>query len=1105
MRKFVLFLFAVLLLGSEGFAQNGQVTGMVTDENGLPFVGVTVTVQGSQTGQVPRPDGRYTIQAPSNGTLEFSFLGYESVVTPVEGRTVIDVVLRSSAVTIDDVVVTAMGISRAEKTLGYSAVTVNADDLTLGKSANVMDGLMGKVAGLNISNSGGAGTSQKVIIRGYSSLNNNQPLYVVDGMPMSNNLAGVQELDNAVDFGNQANQINPNDIQNITVLKGASATALYGSRAANGVIMITTTRGRKNQDVTVTYDGSFMGTDVLRIPQNQQMFGQGWAYNFWNDDLYGWAIAAEDYDRSKYSQYMGGWATNENGSWGPKLDGRMHPWNLGAWANGDAPQLKKPFSYADKSMRHFYDLGFETNNSVSVSGGNETSSFVASYANAYSNGVLPGNGDYFKRNNFSVRGQSDIKKGLASLSYSINYIRSDQQTPMAGQGGDGSTIYGDILQYPVDIDYADLKDYNSVYNDANSYYTPYAQNPFWINDNNRAKSQEDKVYGNFELTVPLFKGLEALGRVSGEFSGARVKMQNAIWNFSPTSWNGNLGEATPEVGYYEESRTHRGQIDANVMLKADYMLGKDLNLNAFVGWNLNQTDADISRAYVQGLIIPGWYSLQNSEMAVQTTPRIGVNPIERRRLIGVYGQAELNFRNYAYLTLTARNDWSSTLPIDNNDFFYWGANLALILTDAFPSMQSNTLSFLKIRLAAGSTGNDANPYLTGNPTYRRSSPTFPFGQIDFPMNGVSGFSRFTLLPSSTLKPEITTEYEAGFDVRLFDHRLSIDASFYHKETTNQIVDVNVAPETSWATTTANIGNVQNRGIELAVGITPVRNRNVIWDMTYTYSKNWSKLLSLYDLEGEAVTRLPIYFLSGGPSFDAIVGQPVGVFTYNDVERVKEGPHAGKVIVANSTGFPLVDPNSRKVVGKSAPDFVMGLQNRVSYKNLSLGFTLDWRKGGVMVSHTKNLSYFVGNAPETAYNERNGFIEPNSVRNIGTADNPIYVENNIPADIYNGRMQNYWYDATNSIRGIDNNLLSKSYMKLREINLTYTLPKRWFTGSAISSMRVSLIGRNLLMWTKSQGFIDPDITNYGNDIDSEYGEYLAAPSQRTFGASLNLVF
>jgi TonB-linked SusC/RagA family outer membrane protein len=1098
MRKFVLSIFAVLLLGLSGHAQNRQVTGTVTDETGSPVPGATVMLQGSQSGAITRENGGYSIQAPANGTLVFSFIGYENAIVPVEGRTIVDVVLRTSSLAIDNVVVTAMGVSRAEKTLGYSAVTVNADDLTLGKSASVMDGLMGKVAGLNISNSGGAGTSQKVIIRGYSSLNSNQPLYVVDGMPMSNNLAGVQDLNNAVDFGNQANQINPNDIQNITVLKGASATALYGSRAANGVIMITTTRGRKNQDVTITYDGSFMGTDVLRIPQTQQMFGQGWYYPYYS--WYG-SVMPGNFDFSKYSDYLGGWSAGENGSWGPKLNGRLHEWNIGAWAAGQGDLLKKPFSYAKNSLRHFYEQGFEANNSLSVSGGNETGSFIVSYANSYSNGVLPGAGDFFKRNNFSVRGQSDIKQGFAQLSYSINYIRSDQKSPMAGQGGKGSTIYGDIIQYPVDIDYADLKDYNSIYNGADSYYTPYAQNPFWVNDNNIAINQEDKVYGSFELTVPLIKGLSALGRVSGEFSDARMKLQNAIWNYSPNSWNGILGEAAPEVGYYEENNTHRGQIDANVMLKADYMLNKDFNLNAFVGWNLNQRDMYNTKSYVDGLGVPGWYSLDNSGSEVTTTSRI-----EKRRLIGLFSQAELNFRNYAYLTLTARNDSSSTLPIDANSFFYWGSNLAVILTDAFPSIQSKTLSFAKVRLAAGQTGNDADPYLTGNPTYRRTSPTFPFGQINFPINNVSGSTRYPFLPATILKPEITTEYEAGFDVRLFDHRLSIDASFYSKSTKDQILDVNMAPESSWMTTTVNVGEVQNRGIELAVGVTPVRRPDgVTWDMTYTFAKNWSKLVSLYDQDGVPVTRLPIYSLGGTPSFDVIVGQPIGVFTYNDVQRVKEGEHAGKMIVNNNTGFPTIDAASRTIVGKSAPDFTMGLQNRLSYKNLSMGFTLDWRKGGMMVSQTASTSYFVGNAPETAYNERNSFVLPNSVRNTGTAASPVYVENNIPVDIYAGGMNYYWYSQMNQSQTANTNLVSKSYLKLREINLSYTLPRKWFANSGISTMRVSLVGRNLLMWTKSQGFIDPDITNYGNDLDSEYGEYYAAPSQRTFGASLNLVF
>ncbi len=836
MRKFVLFFMAVFGCCVCALAQNGKVSGTVTSADGKPIAGATVVIEGSHVGTSTNADGKYTLNVRPGDVLQVSFIGMQTQRIPVNGKTTVDVTMQDDAIGLDNVVITALGITRQERTLGYASTTIKADEIAKGHAADAMTGLIGKVAGMQISSSGGTGTSQKVIVRGYSSLaGSNQPLYVIDGVPVSNSTMGTQDLNNSIDFGNQAADVNPEDIESITVLKGASATALYGSRAGNGVIIITTKRGHQNEDVTVTYDGSFMASTALRIPQLQDKFGQGWYY---------------DYDGG----YFGNFSPTENGSWGNILDGRENYWRPGATWNNGAEMSYKPFSYAKNSLKNFYDTGFETNNTITVQGGTANSGFVASYGNTYSNGILPGNDDYFKRNTFSFRGNTKIKGGLAWLNYGVTYVRKDVRNAMTGQGQNGSTIYQDILQYPVDIDYGDLKDYNSIYNNADNYYSPYAQNPWWTLDHNYSTFQDDRVYGNIEVGFQLYKGLSLIGRLGGDFSNSLEKYYNDIWVFSPGSYTETEG-GSAEQGSYEEISRKSNQIDANVLLNADYRFGRDWSLHAAAGWNLNQRTASYLDGSLTGLAVENWPSFGNTSGATPTSASL----YQRRRLIGLYGQADLGWRDGIYLTLSARNDWSSTLPIDSNSFFYWGVNASVVLTDLFPSMRSDVLSFLKLRGGYGKTGNDASPYYTSG-YYVLGSATGGFGDLTFPLNGYSGLLRSTRMPASDLKPEISTEWEIGADVRLFQNRINLDVAYYNKETKNQIISATLAPEAGYTTRVRNVGKIQNRGVELTLGLVPVRTKDWEWNFTYTFSKNNNEVKELWD----DVTETTIYGLTSGP-------------------------------------------------------------------------------------------------------------------------------------------------------------------------------------------------------------------------------------------------
>jgi len=1055
-------------------AQNRVVSGTVIDQYGDPVPGAAVIVDGTRVGTATDLQGKYTLNVRGGDALRFSFFGMRDVLVTIGDKTVIDVTMEDDTIGLDEVVVTATGMTRQEKTLGYASTTVRSDEIVKGHAADALSGLSGKVAGVQISSAGATGTSQKVIVRGYSSFSNNAPLYVIDGVPMSNGTMGYQGLNNSIDFGNQASDINPEDIESITILKGASATALYGSRAGNGAIIITTKRGEQNEDIKVTYDGAFTVSSVLRIPNIQNKFGQGWFYSYDGDNVF------ENYSMT------------ENGSWGNLLDGRKVEWRPGAsWYAGADPSYTT-FDYKANSLKNFYETGFEANNTVTVQGGSKSTGFVVSYGNIYSNGILPGNNDYYKRHNFSFRGNTRIKDGLAWLNYSINYVRKDVRNAMTGQGGSGSTIYQDILQYPVNVDYAELKDWHSIYNNADNFYTPYAQNPWWILDNNYSTYTDDRVYGSAEFGLQLCKGLQFIARGGMDVTNYIEKDFNNLWTFNPGSYAENEG-ASAENGTFQQYAVRSSQLDGNAFLNADYRIGTDWSIHGVAGVNINQRSSSSLSGSLDGLAVSGWASFLNTSGATPTA----ASSTSMRRLFGAYAQADFGWKDAIYLTLSARNDWSSTLPINANSFFYWGANASVILTDLFPALKGNVLSFLKIRGGYGKTGNDAPTYYTST-YYSLASGGFSFGSLTFPLNSFVGLAKSTRIPSTDLKPEISTEAEIGIDARFFDNRINIDVALYNKTTENQIVSATLAPESGYSSAVRNVGLIRNKGIELTLGLVPVRTRDFEWNITYTFSKNVNIVEKLWD----DVTEYAIYGLSSGPQLKSIVGQSIGTWVDYKISTVedKTSPYYGYTIVNATTGLPTYDNTTYETLGKADADFMMGLNNTLRYKNWSLGFSFDWRQGGLMYSATKGIVLFNGNAEETMYNLRDPWVWPHSVYSAGGT----YVENNIPVTGYYN-VNGAYYPNYNYVQ-YRTELLDKTYIKLRELNLSYRFPTKWFDNvSWLSTIELGIVGRNLLMWTPKQGLIDPDMTNYGNDLGSQYGEYYSAPSTRNIGANIKIVF
>ena len=1067
MRKIVFSLIAILFAGAIS-AQNLQITGIASaaDDNS-PMPGVAVAVQGAAGGTITDINGAYSISAPANATLVFSFMGYETKAIPVEGRKVINVTLTPGSIEIDDVVITAMGLKRSEKAIGYSATSVKGDMIAEKRTNDIMSSLAGKVAGVSISStSSDPGSSQSVIIRGISSLSGtNQPLYVIDGVPMNNSAAYSNDgLNNGYDFGNGASAVNPDDVENMTILKGAAATALYGSRAANGVVMITTKSGKKaDKGIGIEYNGGMQWSTVLRLPQLQNEFGMGW-YGAKTDD--------------------------ENGSWGPRFDGA----NLIYGAIYNNSQKMKPYLPMENNVRDFFDTGVRYSNSLSFNGATDKSEYFVSFSQISDDGMIPTRADSYDKYTFSARGSQQIKK--MTFSTSLNYAY--QQNSFASTGQGESSMYNAIMQTPRDISIIGLKDLNDPFNTPGYYYTPYGiTNPYWVLENYKNAYETERFYGKFQFDYQILKNLKFTYRLGLDTSTAQYDFgsPNLEALFGKGTYNGENGASTFDGvnGSVSQQITRRKELNHDIMLVYDTKFS-DVALNALVGFNGNERRNNYLYSGITNLTIPTWYNLSNS-----TDPATVTNYQQLRRLMGVYAQVEASYKEMLFLNVSARNDWSSTLPKDNRSFFYPGVTASFLFSELLPE-QEDWLSFGKVRASWGKTGNDAAPYMV-NATYSQAGAAGYWGDFNFPYTkaGFNAYSLGNVLGSSSLSPEMTTEYEFGLNMAFLDNRISFDVAYYNRESDKQIYSLDMDHSTGFTAQNANLGKISNKGIEALVSFTPIRTKDWTWNISWNFTKNWSKVLSLpQELGGE----VQIYGFSGGTGMYAIVGEPVGTFK---AETPKMTPD-GKIVVNASTGLPVAN-DEMQIRGSMNYDYQMGFSTTLAYKGISLSADLDVRKGGLMFSRTKDIEFFTGNAIQTAYNDRNDFIIPNSVNEVVGEDGSVsYVENTTAVGLssYSSKIYDYWEGGGSEMEG--GFLIDKSYVKLRSVVLSWEMPSRWFAKNFLNGVTLSAFGSNLFVWTPSSNtFIDPEMTSFGNDLEGNFGEYSANPSSRHFGFNLKVKF
>ncbi len=646
----------------------------------------------------------------------------------------------------------------------------------------------------------------------------------------------------------------------------------------------------------------------------------------------------------------------------------------------------------------------------------------------------------------------------------------------------------------------DFSLYNNKFFNVDNYFTPFAENPYYDLTQNGSESGSDRIFGKIDLTYKIDQAFSAEFRIGGDFTNTSTAIWNAVNAPSPGSWNsGNNVDGSaraPDIGSYQQQADYGGLIDADFIVKYTKDLNSNFNLDALVGANYYQSKTTNQTAAIQGLTIPLFYNLSNSN-----SPPTAANSLFEKRLIGIYAQATVGYKDQLYLTVNARNDWSSTLPINNNNFFYPGANLSWLASQTF-DMTGSKLSFLKFRVAYGETGADALPYQI-YPTIQQgnipSTTGMPYGSITFPIAGVNGFTITPSIGNPDLKPIITKELELGAEVKFFDNRIGLDATVYDKETDGQIFNVPISPSSGYSGLIENIGVVSNKGIEITLNVTPVRTRDFNWTFNYTFAKNQSDVVSLSN--GLNKVQIGNDGLTGGIEFDLFPGKPIGIF---ESPAPVYSPD-GKIVVDPNSGFPIVNPD-KSDIGTSQRDFTMGLVNTFTYKNWALNFSLDFRKGGYFYSSTADITMFSGNAAITTYNDRKPFVIPNSVNAVTDAGGKTtYVENTtvIPQSSFDA----YFYTNNNKPLAYPMRLIDRSFLKLRDIALSYTLPQKWATPIHASNLIISAYGRNFILWLpKQNAYIDPEVSNLGNDLQSEFGEYSpTGPTTVQYGLSLKANF
>jgi len=1049
------------------FAQEKTVTGTVTDQNELPLPGVNIVVQGTTTGTQTDFDGNYSIQASEGDQLLFTYIGQADVTRSVGADDTINVQMQEDAQALDEVVVTALGISREKKSLGYSTQVVEGDQLTETRNSNALNSISGKVAGVQVTNSTGSlGGSSRILIRGASSITQeNKPLIVVDGIPLDNsnyNTTSTQTGGGGRDYGDAGSDINPDDIASMNVLKGGAAAALYGSRASNGVILITTKSGKSGKaEVTVNSGVSFESVYIL--PKIQKLYGGG-AGDATTIEQSGFGqatINGRTYDVVDYG-------TDE--SWGPRYGADKLVLHWDAFdPEFPADYLNpRPWVYPKNDKDDFWNTGFSINNSISFSQGTEKSTMRLSLNNTQTNGIVPNT--KLDKTSVNFNGTAQLTDKL-KIDASVNFTVTDGfNRPGAGYTGEG--VVQQLYQFgQTQLDYERLKKYKSPDGSQRSWNrvsatdgsVRYSDNPYWTLYENTASDKRTRWFGSLGATYNITDELYAVGKIYGDTYDFRINSHTAV---------GSQGQ--PD--YFESDRDFQElNYEGRIHFDKNFMDGK-FSLNSFVG--MNRRDNEFHRLTGEtsgGLVVPELYNLSNSKDPAQVTEFDS-----RKRINSLYGSVSLGYDSFAYLTVTGRNDWSSTLPADNNSFFYPSVSGSVVFSQL---IDVPWISFGKIRGGYAEVGSDTDPYQLAN--------TF---EADIPFLGDVPFDLVNRAKNPNLLPELKQTWEVGLEMAFLKNRLSFDLTYYNEETSDLITPVQIDASTGFTSRFTNAGRLQNKGIEALVNITPIQTEDFSWDFTWNFAKNDNELLELIEgVETLEIARYPF----NSVTLNAVVGEPYGIIRGTNYVFDSEGNR-----VVNSNGS-YAETQNVENLGSVLPDYNMGFRNSFRYKNINLGFLIDVQQGGKYRSLTNLWSMYSGISEASAANNirEEGIVLPGVTGTITyNEDGSSYTVSDTAPNTQVIPAQQY---GTDFYFGNDaQNLFDADYVKFRELTLGYTMPKDWFGGT--TAVTVTAFGRNLFVWGLDNDNFDPEVatSGSGNIQGSEGG---ALPSTRSYGLNVQLKF
>lgn len=1051
-RKLLLWLFG-LLLTVQMYAQNRTISGTVKDAKGEALIGANVTGKGTTIGTVTDIEGNYSLELPKDvSTLVFSYVGYTSVEKPIT-MLKINVVLEEENV-LQEVIIGALGIPKEQKALSYSTQKVSGDELTKQRDANLVNQLSGKVAGIQVtSSSGSPGSSARLIIRGASSLTgNNQPLYVVDGIPIDNRSFSAAGSGGGFDGPNGITSVNADDVEDVQILKGAAASALYGVRAANGVVLITTKKGKVNdkRPVGVEINTSLEFQRPFILPDFQNSYGQGP-----NKDFFDWGVEGN-----------ADGAVDE--SWGPALDKGLEFIQWNSYTNGGKPM---PWVSQPDNVKKLYNLGITWNNSIALTGANENGNFRLSFGNLNQKGMIY-NTD-FNRYNVGLNASYNLVKNLTA-SFSATYSK-EKSNNLPTVGYSAENFVQQTIWSGRNVDFQALRDWRNLplvtgitrpaYGTPYNWNTQYQNNPFWVLDNNLNQYNRDRLIGNIQLTYKVHKYVTLMARSGTDFYSYLTTERKAKYT----------NEAID--GFYREihRRFYEINTDALATYSQSFLKDDKLSISLSLGGNLMQSRFRNIIGTVNALEIPGLYTLSNvkSGQSPQLTNTIIESNLNTLRTFG-----EISWDRWVYLNYTLTNDWASVLPKNNNKFLSYSVGGSLVLSELIKKKQ-DVLTFLKIRGSYSSVGNFGalDPYrIQQNYAVRPLGTTYGSFFVYDPAS----------LNNPNLKPERLNEWEVGMDVKLYKNRFRISAEYYDRKSKDLLLAVPVSAATGYTTAWKNIGAMRNRGVELEFGATLLDKKGYKIDLGFNWAKNYNKVLEVDGTSDGAI-------ILGGQwdmTLEAVAGQPYGLIRGKGFARNENGD----IIYEN--GLPVVDP-TKKTFGSIQPKWTGGAQLTIQLKGVTISSLIDMKWGGYVHSMTYSWGRYAGTLAETLLGRETGIVGEGVV-NTGTDANPVWTPNDIVVSAKEYNQSVYGNNTT------ENGVFDASYIKWRRAYIGYSLPAKALKNVKIQDISFGVVGSNLLMIYRKAPHIDPE-TGFSDDNAEQGQEFGQLPSARSVGFNFSIKF